>query len=156
MGNRRKARELTVQFLYGFDLNEGDLSQALENFWNILPAKEDIQEFATKLIQGIIEHRDEIDKLIEQYTINWKLDRIAIIDKNVLRMAIYEIVHRDDIPPIVSINEAVDIAKKFSTAESGKFVNGVLDKLRQIIYNTSSSRGGNDRSPHEGSSSGGG
>ena len=86
--------------------------------------------FADPLIRGTLEHRDEADDVIKKHAKNWELHRIAAVDRNILRLAIYEMLHRDDIPPVVSINEAVDIAKKFSTQDSGKFVNGILDKVK--------------------------
>jgi N utilization substance protein B len=86
--------------------------------------------FADRLIRGVLEHRAELDEVIRRYVKNWGLNRIATVDRNVLRLAIHEMMHREDIPPVVSINEAVDIAKRFSTEESGRFVNGVLDKIR--------------------------
>ena len=86
--------------------------------------------FADPLIYGALEHRDEADEIIRTHAKNWELHRIAAVDRNILRLAIYEMLHRDDIPPVVSINEAVDIAKKFSTQDSGKFVNGILDKVK--------------------------
>jgi N utilization substance protein B len=86
--------------------------------------------FAEKLVQGVLERRDALDEQIKKYAQNWDLHRMAVVDRNVLRLAIYEMMHRDDIPPVVSINEAVDIAKRFSTEESGKFVNGILDKIK--------------------------
>jgi len=89
--------------------------------------------FADPLIKGTLEHRDEIDKIIVEHAKNWDLHRIAGVDRNILRLSIYEMLHREDIPPIVSINEAVDIAKKFSTEDSGKFVNGILDKVKQNL-----------------------
>ena len=89
-----------------------------------------IREFADPLIRGTLEHRDEADGVIKKHAKNWELHRIAAVDRNILRLAIYEMLHRDDIPPVVSINEAVDIAKKFSTQDSGKFVNGILDHVK--------------------------
>jgi transcription antitermination protein NusB len=89
-----------------------------------------VRLFADPLIRGSLEHRQEADDLIKKYAINWDLHRIAAVDRNILRLAIFEMLHRDDIPPVVSINEAVDIAKKFSTQDSGKFVNGILDKVK--------------------------
>ena len=86
--------------------------------------------FAEPLIRGVIEHRNAIDEQIKHHAKNWELHRMAAVDRNVLRLAIYEMLHREDIPPVVSINEAVDIAKKFSTEDSGKFVNGILDKIK--------------------------
>src|ERR1700720_4341418 len=148
MGKRREARERAVQFLFQHDLNPPeDLEAALEQFWQTqraaamagekasatwgqpveLPPPTDaeaaIRLFAEPLIRGTLEHRDEADALITKLAINWGLHRIAAVDRNVLRLAIYEMLHREDIPPIVSINEAVEVAKKFSTQDSGKFVN---------------------------------
>ena len=155
MGKRREARERAVQFLFQHDLNPPDnLDAALEQFWEsqqaaaiaedkgtatwgqtvpLPPPTTDeaaVRLFADPLIRGTLEHREEADALIKQHAKNWELHRIAAVDRNILRLAIYEMLHRDDIPPIVSINEAVDIAKKFSTQDSGKFVNGILDKVK--------------------------
>ena len=153
-GKRREARERAVQFLFQHDLNPPeDLDAALEHFWNsqraaVLadegkatwgekielppPTADDaaLRLFADPLIRGTLEHRAECDAVIVKHAKNWDLPRIATVDRNVMRLAIFEMLHRDDIPPIVSINEAVDIAKKFSTEDSGKFVNGILDKVK--------------------------
>ena len=159
MGKRREARERTIQFLFQHDMNPPtDLEKALDHFWDsqrmtkmletqggkatwgekpVLPppTAEDatVRLFADPLIRGVLQHRDSIDEVIRRHTKNWELHRIAAVDRNVMRLAIYEMLHREDIPPVVSINEAVDIAKKFSTSDSGKFVNGVLDKVRAEI-----------------------
>ena len=155
MGKRREARERAVQFLFQYDLNPTmELDEALNQFWEsqraaaiaeekgpanwgerveLPPPSVDeaaIRFFAEPLIKGTLEHRDESDELIKKHAQNWELHRIAAVDRNILRLAIYEMLHRDDIPPVVSINEAVDIAKKFSTQDSGKFVNGILDKIK--------------------------
>jgi len=155
MGKRREARERAVQFLFQYDLNPPeDLTRALEQFWESQRAAAIAEEkgsakwgqavelppptadeaavrlFAEPLIQGALEHREQADNLIRKHARNWELHRIAAVDRNILRLAIYEMLHRDDIPPVVSINEAVDIAKKFSTQDSGKFVNGILDKIK--------------------------
>lgn len=130
-GKRRQAREAAAQFLYQFDLNGGELEEALALFWQTQhELSTAAKTFAEELIRGCMTHKAAIDEKIQKYTEHWELPRIAAVDRNILRLAIYEMVHRDDIPPIVSINEAVDIAKKFSTRESGAFVNGILDKLR--------------------------
>ena len=158
MGKRREARERAVQFLFQYDLNPPeDLDEALAQFWEsqraaaiaedkgkatwgekpeLPPLNADelaTQAFAEPLIRGALEHRDESDELIRKYCKNWDLPRIAAVDRNILRLAIYEMLHRDDIPPVVSINEAVDIAKKFSTQESGRFVNGILDSVKKEL-----------------------
>jgi len=155
MGKRREARERAVQFLFQHDINPPeDLAAALEQFWETQraaaiaedkgaatwgqrtelppPTAEEaaVRLFADPLIRGALDHREEADLLIKKHAINWELHRIAAVDRNILRLAIFEMLHRDDIPPVVSINEAVDIAKKFSTQDSGKFVNGILDKVK--------------------------
>ncbi len=155
MGLRREARERAVQFLFQYDFNPPEkLEEALELFWQsqrsaalaeekgtakwgqeaeLPPAtthEASVRLFSDPLIRGAIEHRVEIDAQIIKYAKNWDLHRMAVVDRNILRLAVYEMTHREDIPPIVSINEAVDIAKKFSTEDSGKFVNGILDKIK--------------------------
>ena len=155
MGKRREARERAVQFLFQHDLNPPeDLAAALDQFWDSQraaaiaedkgvatwgqpvelppPTAEEaaVRVFADPLIRGVVEHREETDAVIKKHAKNWDLHRIAVVDRNILRLAIYEMLHREDIPPVVSINEAVDIAKKFSTQDSGKFVNGILDKVK--------------------------
>ena len=99
------------------------------------PTAEEVEMrlFADPLIRGTLEHRDAIDEHIKKHAKNWEFHRIAAVDRNIMRLAIYEMLFREDIPPIVSINEAVDIAKKFSTQDSGKFVNGILDKVRSEL-----------------------
>jgi N utilization substance protein B len=155
MGIRREARERAVQFLFQYDLNHAEnLEAALDLFWDsqraaalaeekavarwgeaveLPPATTEeaaVRAFAEPLIRGTLEHTPELDEQIKKYALNWDIHRMAVVDRNVLRLAIYEMLHRDDIPPVVSINEAVDIAKRFSTEESGKFVNGILDKIK--------------------------
>jgi len=130
-GKRRQSRELAAQFLYQNDISGGPLDEALTLFWQTqLDVSDATRKFAEELIRGCIEQGAPIDEKIKKYTEHWELSRIAAVDRNILRLAIYEMLFRDDIPPIVSINEAVDIAKKFSTRESGAFVNGILDRLR--------------------------
>jgi transcription antitermination factor NusB len=131
-GKRRHARELAVQFLYQYDLNGGgELGDALAMFWQTQTDIADtVRAFAEDLIRGCLAHREPIDEKLRKYTEHWELPRMAAVDRNILRLAIYEMTCRDDIPPVVSINEAVEIAKRYSTRESGAFVNGILDRLR--------------------------
>jgi N utilization substance protein B len=141
-GKRRLAREHAMQFLYQHDVNTLDLEEAILLFWQ---TQEDVsngvRSFADELIRGAVCQRDAVDEKIRQYTEHWELSRIAAVDRNILRLAIYEMMFRDDIPPVVSINEAVDIAKKFSTPESGGFVNGILDRLRMDLPRPARSAG---------------
>ena len=157
MGKRREGREVALQLLFHWDLNvQQPLSaKELDLFWEILVAigpknpqgkaaadGEDlrrrqrvnderfVRNFATNLLSGVISHQSTIDEKITRYTANYELKRISAVDRNILRMAIYEMLYANDVPPIVAINEAIDIAKKFGTEESGKFVNGVLDRVK--------------------------
>jgi N utilization substance protein B len=134
MGKRRQARELAAQFLYQFDVNGGESDEALRLFWKTQDGVNDqVQKFAEELILGCVKNAAAIDEKIKKYTEHWELSRIATVDRNILRLAMYEMLFRDDIPPVVSINEAVDIAKRYSTRESGAFVNGILDRLRMDL-----------------------
>ena len=133
MTRRRKARELAVQFLYSVEVNPRELEESLAHFWEANKATGNVREFASPLIRGVLEEKEKIDRIISEQALNWDIGRITMVDRNILRLAVYELAFREDIPPIVSINEAVDIAKKFGTAESGKFVNGILDKIREKL-----------------------
>ncbi len=131
VGRRRHGRELAVQFLYQNDANTAEMPEALDLFWQTQPeTPAAVRQFAEELIRGTLEQRAVIDEKIQKYTEHWELGRIAAVDRNILRLAIYEMLFRDDIPPVVSINEAVEIAKLYSTRESGAFVNGILDRLK--------------------------
>lgn len=142
-GKRRLARELAIQFLYQFDMSPATIDEALPLFWQTQDGVNDtVRKFAEDLIHGCLNNRDTVDQRIQKYTQHWELPRMAAVDRNILRLAIYEMVCRDDIPPVVSINEAVDIAKKFSTNESGSFVNGILDKLRADLPRPARTAGG--------------
>lgn len=127
---RRKAREYALQLLFQIDFTKRELERKdLEEFWSGKKESGDIREFTEKLVKGTLESLDEIDGIIEKATENWFLKRMAAVDRNILRFAAYEILHRKDIPYAVTINEALEIAKKYSSAEAASFLNGVLDKL---------------------------
>jgi transcription antitermination protein NusB len=132
MGKRREGREVALQLLFHWDLNvQQSLNRTeLDLFWEFRPAVPGVRTFATNLLNGVIAHQLTIDEKITKYTANYELKRISAVDRNILRMAIYEMLYADDVPPIVAINEGIDIAKKFGTEESGKFVNGVLDRVK--------------------------
>jgi len=131
MGYRRQARELVVQSLYGYDLNRQNRGEALARFRETAHLPEKAFRFAEELFAGVIDHLEEIDRRIDGHARNWTLDRLALVDKQILRLALCELYYREDIPPPVTINEAVEIAKKFSTPQSGRFVNGILDRVRE-------------------------
>jgi len=133
--SRRHGRELVVQFLYQVDLNKDcDLEKGLESFLEKQKLTVELAEFIKNMVSTLADNKTEVDNIIQQYTDNWVLDRIAVVDRNILRMAVCELLFLKDIPPNVSINEAVDLAKKFSTVDSGRFVNGVLDKVKKEYY----------------------
>jgi N utilization substance protein B len=130
MGKRREGREAAVQFLYFRDLNQGKGAGSLDDFWAMRPSKPAVRDFASPLIQGVITHQTEIDERISRCAANYQLHRISVVDRNILRLAVFELLYRDDIPPVVSINEAIEIAKRYGTDESGRFVNGILDRIK--------------------------
>ena len=140
MRNRTLSREFAVQILYQIEANPEDLDFAFQSFWqNHAEVKEDIQIFTQELVKGTVEHLKELDPIIESAVDNWDLKRVAILDKNIIRLGTYELCYRSDIPPKVAINEAVNLAKKFSQEESGKFVNGVLDRIHHTRSHTQNS-----------------
>lgn len=132
MRKRTKARECALQILYTVDICKDESSaEIMEKYW--LEHQEDlpVKEFSHELVKGTLDKIEGIDTLITQYTDNWRIERMAVIDRNIIRMATYELLYATDIPGKVSINEAVDLAKKFGDDESGRFVNGVLDKINK-------------------------
>lgn len=135
MRHRTKSREIALKILYQSDLVEDETKDLITDFFSYLTEEEkqelpsSIKEFAIALIEGTLSKKEEIDSIISSFAKNWHLDRMAVIDRNIMRMASYELLYRDDIPPKVSINEAVELAKKYGDVDSGKFVNGILDKI---------------------------
>lgn len=132
MRKRTQAREFALIILYQKDVTRFEIQQVADNFW--LDQKEsdsEIKEFTGRLVFGVNQNLDSIDEKISSYATNWQLKRMAIIDRNILRLGLYELLYADDIPPKVTINEAVELAKKFGDVESSKFVNGILDKIHK-------------------------
>ena len=133
MRKRTKARECALKVLYQIEMTGDGSEDALRIFWDNEPQDvEAVKEFADRLVKGVRGNIKEIDAAISRYAANWQIDRMAVVDRNILRMAAFEILYVDDIPPKVSINEAVDIAKKYGDTDSGKFVNGILDKIKSV------------------------
>jgi N utilization substance protein B len=127
---RRRAREYALQILFQIDFKGREVSSNdFEDFWSDKDEVEDVKKFAEDLVKGTIKSLDEIDSRIEKAAENWVLKRMAAVDRNILRFAAYEILYRKDIPSAVTINEAIEIAKKFSSSESAPFINGILDRL---------------------------
>ena len=135
MGRRRKAREVALQFLYQLDQHGAvDPAPFAEEFWARHPVDPDTREFAEALVRGTKQNQGKVDELIGQCAEHWDLDRMAVVDRNLLRIAVYEMLWQPDVPPKVAINEAIEIAKKFGTAESSRFVNGVLDRVHRELH----------------------
>jgi N utilization substance protein B len=142
MGLRRQARERAVQSLYQLDtwgalggaesreLKPSAVQEMLEAFWQSLePLEPEVRELADPLVLGVLQYRSELDALVEACSQNWRLERMAKVDRNILRLGVYELLHRPDVPPKVAINEAIEIARRYGAEESSAFINGVLDKV---------------------------
>jgi transcription antitermination protein NusB len=139
MQQRRRAREFALQVLYGMDLQDRSVSEVLDFFWSILENHEDLRkhlprdegakQFALQLVRGTWESVEEIDGIIRNYSEHWSVERMSRVDRSILRMAVYEILFCADIPPKVSLNEAIDLGKIYGSENSGAFINGLLDAL---------------------------
>ncbi len=130
LGSRRQGREAALQVLYLKDIGQKALDSVPEAVWADEPLTPKTREFAQRLVEGVLAQQDAIDLLIKKYAENWDMHRMAAIDRSIMRLAAYELLHENETPINVIINEAVEIAKKFSTGESSKFVNGILDKIK--------------------------
>ena len=139
MQQRRRAREYALQVLYTLDLQEREVNEALDLFWSILnnpeylgnqpPGDEGAKKFAVQLVRGTWENHDQIDNIIRIYSEHWSLGRMSRVDRSILRMATYELLFCEEIPPKVSLNEAIDLGKIYGSENSGAFINGILDAL---------------------------
>ena len=133
MRRRTKARECALKVLYQIEMTKDSYSDSLRAFWERNPeAEESVKEFTGQLVKGVDDNKKDIDGAISKYATNWQIDRMAVVDRNILRIAAFEMLYLDDIPPKVSINEAIDIAKRYGDTDSGKFVNGILDKIIKV------------------------
>lgn len=132
MGRRRRARELAIQALFHLEFNPGDPGEGFDLICENFHTRESVRPFSAQLVQGVYENQSDLDSLIISASRNWRLERMARLDKCILRLAAFEFLFMEDIPPKVSIDEAVEMGKKFGGDDSGSFINGVLDK----IYNT--------------------
>lgn len=147
MGSRRKARELALQALFAFDLGHQGIEAVVRELRRLAaePPSDDPElaslvrtddaetiAFAEQLVRGVAEHKDALDQLIAECSTNWKLPRMAVVDRNILRMAAFELRHVDDVPPKVTLNEAIEIAKRYGTADSSAFINGILDRVATL------------------------
>ena len=133
MGRRRQSRETALQLLYALDMTRVNVREVLRAGWTEKMLSPEIRDFTTTLVTGVIERRDEIDACIQECSTNWSLERIGLVERNILRFAIYELCFLSDIPPNVTINEAVEVAKKYGTEEAPAFINGILDRVKHAV-----------------------
>jgi len=128
---RRKARERALQILYGLDFTKYDWRDVLDPYWASHASRPAVKEYAEKLVAGVWERREALDAELQQALEHWRTDRIGAVERNVLRVALYEMRYCDDVPPPVAINEAIEVAKLYGSEDAPRFVNGVLDRLRK-------------------------
>lgn len=128
MGSRRQARELALQVLFQWDIH-GHSEFWLQDFWDRHPVSDGVRAFADRLVDGVRSHQSELDALLEAYATNWKVSRMPIVDRNILRAGLYELLWMPDVPAKVTVNESIELAKRFADDETKRFVNGVLDQV---------------------------
>jgi N utilization substance protein B len=128
VGSRHQSRERALQILFQYDIH-GKPGIWLDEFWNHYKAAEDVKAFAEQLVNGVLEHKKDLDALIGKYATNWKVSRMQIVDRNILRLGAYELLWLNEVPAKVTVNEAIELAKEFGDEEAAKFVNGILDKV---------------------------
>jgi len=138
MGVRRKSREIALQFLYGHDFQKASddgvaLEKEIERFCASFTTARAALPYARQLIAGICRYRDDVDRLLAAHSKNWRLERMNLVDRNILRIAVYEMLHSDDVPARVAINEALEVAKHFSVPDSVSFINGILDAVQKKL-----------------------
>jgi N utilization substance protein B len=133
MGRRRKAREETLRILYRLEFDNKSLEETLNQYWENKKTDQATREYSTWLVKGITSHHKKIDSIIQDASEHWRLSRMALIDRNILRMAVFEFMYEENIEPAVIINEAIEIAKVYSGDEAATFVNGVLDAIRKKL-----------------------
>lgn len=133
MGTRRLARESALKILYQLDLSGAGIPEATGLFWKDHPASDEVRDFAQNLVEGVWQDKDRIDALLSRYSAHWKLSRMAAVDKNILRLAVYELERFPEIPLKVTLNEAIEIGKSYGSEESSAFINGILDKVAKEL-----------------------
>jgi N utilization substance protein B len=133
MGKRRKARESTLQILFQLEFDAIEPEKVLESYWKSKRAAAEIKEHSRWLVEKIAAHREEIDHLIQSVSANWRISRMAVVDRNILRIAVCELLYEKNMAPAIVINEAIEIAKKYSSEDGATFVNGILDAVRKKV-----------------------
>jgi N utilization substance protein B len=133
MGRRRKAREETLRILFRLEFENKQIEKTLNQYWKSKKTTGEIKEYSTWLVNGIVSDQEKIDNIIQQVSEHWRISRMAIVDRNILRMAVFELLNEKNIAPAIIINEAIEIAKKYSGDEAATFVNGILDAIRKNL-----------------------
>ena len=129
MGKRRRARELAIQVLFHMEYNPGDPGESFDRVCESFGPPKEVRAYSREVVLGVWEKKADLDRLIRRSSKNWRVERMTRVDRNILRIAIYEVVYRKDVPPKVSIDEAVELGKRYGTEESGAFINGILDHI---------------------------
>ncbi len=129
MGARTTARESALQILFAVDATEGDPEQAILDYWRETPGDAEGRAFADALVRGVTAHRDQLDEIVTATSTNWRIERMNPVDRNILRLGAYELLHSTDVPRPVILDEAIELAKRYGAEQSGAFVNGVLDQI---------------------------
>ncbi|MGQ9897863.1 MAG: transcription antitermination factor NusB [Acidobacteriota bacterium] len=145
MGSRRRARECALQMLFQYDLSQPSLPDLFDSYWNELTElkaehQKKVPDFANRIVTGVITHLTNIDLTISRHAEHWRISRMATVDRNILRLAVYELLYEPDTPRAVAINEALDIARRFSTPEATQFINGILDAVKRELDEAGSVR----------------
>jgi N utilization substance protein B len=133
MGRRRKAREETLRILYRLEFDNRSLEETIDQYWENKRAHRATREYSTWLVSGVISHLKKIDTIIQQASEHWRISRMALIDRNIIRIAAFELLYEENIAPAIIINEAIEIAKMYSGEEAATFVNGILDAIRKNL-----------------------
>ena len=149
MGDRRRAREFALQILFQIEINDTGIRESLEGFWESRPTSQTTRGFTERLVRGTLQHRKKIDILLAETSENWRLERMPAVDRNILRLAVYEFLSETDIPHVVAIDEAIEMAKRFGGNDSGQFINGVLDSVRKKLESAGGAETGSVDPPPE-------
>ena len=130
---RRRGREIALHVLYQLDISAGDPREVLDLYWENFTPPEKAREFCQRLLDGVLTNKEQLDRILEENSQNWTLKRMAVVDRNILRFAAFELVFCPDIPFKATLNEAIELAKKFGTEDSSAFINGILDKIQSNL-----------------------
>ena len=133
MGQRRRSRECALQMLFQIDMAGGMPVEVYPHFWKEHEAEAEVREFAQGLVEGVMKEREALDRVIAGSVEHWRIERMAVVDRNVLRLSVYELAWLPETPPVVVIDEAIELGKKYGSEQSGSFINGILDAVRKRI-----------------------